>query len=164
MRKILLLAFMIVFLAAFAGAHDMIARQYLAASFGGVVGSLAGAALGGFIGRAVDPAWGDLTGIIIGYIFGAPLGSVIASTAWAASNNMDGSIPLSAVGGFVGMGATFALNGLSANIFPANNWNPSGLILLVSLPFCSAKGAVIGYNYPKLLSGLTLDGRVLPAP
>ncbi len=155
---------MLVFVVAFAGAHDMIARQYLAASIGGVVGSLSGAALGGFIGRAVDPAWGDLTGIIIGYIFGAPLGSVIASTVWAASNNMDGSIPLSAVGGFVGMGATFALNGLLANIFPANNWNPSGLALLVSLPLCSAKGAVIGYHYPKLLSGLTLDGRVLPAP
>lgn len=131
---------------------EMVARQTFAAILGGFAGSVSGAVIGTIMGGLINPTgWGDLVGLILGYIVGAPVGSSLTTLFWS-SGRLEGSALLSIAGSIGGVALPYALNGLIANFFPANDFNPSGIVLMISLPLYSAFGAVLGYNYPRLIS------------
>ncbi len=128
------------------------ARRTFAAILGGFAGSVSGAFIG-TTGRADQPdrlegsRWSDTR-----FIVGAPVGSSLTTISWSV-DRLEGSVLLSIAGSIGGVAFPYALSGLIANVFPANDFNPSGIVLMLSLPLYSAFGAVLGYNYPRLISG-----------
>jgi hypothetical protein len=153
LKKLVAVLLIFIITATLVASPEMVARQTFAAILGGFAGSVSGAVIGTVLGGLINPTgWGDLVGLILGYIVGAPVGSSLTTLFWSAGR-LEGSPLLSIVGSVGGVAFPYALSGLIANFFPADDFNPSGIFLMISLPLYSAFGAVMGYNYPRLISG-----------